>query len=88
MKTASLTLVALLVLSLSCACAAMDAALDKCSREATDFDEFRKCLDDVRAEDVSVEKEEACLTLCGTIYDCTVNETNECQEALTDCQRG
>ncbi|KAG0014554.1 hypothetical protein BGZ81_000399 [Podila clonocystis] len=66
----------------------MDATLDKCSREATDFDEFRKYLDGVCAEDMSVEKEEACFALCGTIYDCTVNETNECQEALIDCQRG
>ncbi|KAG0338199.1 hypothetical protein BG000_004398 [Podila horticola] len=80
----SMTLVALFALSLSSTCAAMDAALDKCSREAADFDEFRQCLDGVRAEEVSAEKEDACLALCDTIYDCTDNETNECLEALTD----
>ncbi|KAG0358116.1 hypothetical protein BG005_002710 [Podila minutissima] len=85
---ASMTFVALVALSLASACAAMDAALDKCSREASDFDEFRQCLEGVRAEDVSVEKGEACLTLCGIINDCNANDTDECQDALNECQMG
>ncbi|KAG0092384.1 hypothetical protein BGZ93_009281 [Podila epicladia] len=88
---ASVTLVALIALSLASACVAMDTALDKCSREAANFDEFRQCLDGVRAEEVFVEKEKACLDLCDIMYDCTANESNEtdeCQDALTNCQMG
>ncbi|KAF9369018.1 hypothetical protein CPB97_003986 [Podila verticillata] len=85
---ASLTFLALMVLVLTLTSAsAMDAALDKCSREATDFDNFRKCLDDVRAEQVAAAKEEACLTLCATIYECE-SSSDECQGALNDCERG
>ncbi|KAF9382893.1 hypothetical protein CPC16_009145 [Podila verticillata] len=85
---ASLTLLALMILVpiLTPACA-MDTALDRCSREATDFEEFRTCLDGIRAEEVVAAKEEACLTLCAAINNCD-SLNDDCLGALTDCERG
>ncbi|KAG0008978.1 hypothetical protein BGZ81_003780 [Podila clonocystis] len=83
----SLTYAALVILSLSSACAAMDAALDKCSRESVEFGEFRTCLDGVRAKEVSAEKEGACLSRCDTIYNCVDNPTPECEDAHNSCER-
>lgn len=84
---ASLTLLALivLVLTLTSACA-MDVALDKCSREATDFDEFRRCLDGIRADDIAAAKEEACLALCAAINNCE-SLADECAGALIECEK-